>query len=163
MTNVAELDWLQYVQPSSGTRPTAIAVSFPLPPDTVSGKSSAAREPRLFALHDQLNRIATLPTNWDGRRSARPERATVEHARQFLDETFRQTVNTVGWLNPFLSVSEDGEIVFEWWNGIRKLTVYVGQNQCTYVKSWGPHLLNDMDDGELPDNWTSSLWTWLVE
>jgi hypothetical protein len=125
--------------------------------------SSVGRELSLFALHEQLDRIASLPANWDGRRSARPNQAAVENARQLLEDTYRQTARTISWQSPYLSSSEDGEIVLEWWNGIRKLTIYVGPDQSTYIKSWGPHLLDEMEDGVLPADWIPLLWTWLFQ
>src|SRR5258708_2281959 len=125
--------------------------------------STAGREPSLFALHEQLDRIASLPANWDGRRSARPNEAAVENARQLLESAYRQIARIMAWQSPYVSSSEEGEIVLEWWNGIRKLTIYVGPEQSTYIKSWGPHLVDEMEDGVLPADWISRLWMWLFK
>ena len=161
MSHVSALDWNEYLQPTVRGRPTVKA--FERRYEVLDPLSSLAREPRLLSLHEQLDRIASLPDNWDRRHSARPSQAAVENARQMLEDAYRQTAPAWVWQGPSLSVSEDGEIVMEWWNGIRKLTIYVGQNQSTYIKSWGPNLVSDMEDGELPENWISLHWAWLFE
>ena len=58
----------------------------------------------------------------------------------------------------------DGEICLEWWgSGSRKVTVYVEQmGVMTYVRSWGPDMVNEMDDGRLVRNTEiKGLMTWL--
>jgi hypothetical protein len=114
-------------------------------------------------LHWQIDRLASLPRDWDGYGSAKPDAYAVERARQFLEDAFRDTSTTVGWQTPFINASEDGEIVFEWWNGVRKLTVYVGVEESKFLKSWGPNIVNDMEDGLLAQAWDPSLWAWLFE
>jgi hypothetical protein len=114
-------------------------------------------------LHEQLDRIASLPANWDQHGSARPDQTAVANARQLLEDAYRQIARTTAWQSQHMSASEDGEVALEWWNGIRKLTVYVGRDQSIYVKSWGPHLIDEMEDGVLPDSWISLLWSWLFE
>jgi hypothetical protein len=108
-----------------------------------------------------IDQIAALPSNWDGHGSASPDPFAIERARQLIEEAFQETAATIGWQAPYISPSEDGEIVFEWWNGGRKLTIYVGPESSTYIKSWGPHVVNDMEDGEIEENWDPALWVWL--
>lgn len=163
-TVAAEVGWRDYLRPSFGSQPTAKTPYFGSPGDAISDKRSrAAREPVLFALHHQLDRIALLPDDWDGHGSVRPNSLAVENARQFLEEAYRQSEVVGGWQPPHISSSEDGEIVFEWWHVNRKLTIYVGPQELTYLKSWGPHVVHDMEDGALPEDGISSLWTWLSE
>ena len=164
MSTVAQLDWLPYLRPSFGSRPTAKVIDFSPPSKVISGEPSRpAKEPKLFALHTQIDRIAALPDDWDGHSSVRPHPTSVENGRQFLEEAYRQTILTAGWQSPHISASEDGELVFEWWSGNRKLTAYVGPQEATYIKSWGPHILNDMEDGVLQGENFPSLWLWLYE
>lgn len=106
--------------------------------------------------------MAALPEDWDGHCSARPNEHAVERARQLLEDVFRESTVAVGWQSPYISASEDGEIVFEWWNGVRKLTIYVGVEESTYLKSWGPHIVDEMEDGVLIQSWDPSLWIWLL-
>lgn len=158
MSTIAERAWLPYLH----ARPTAQVIRFAPPPDAVSAETSmAAREPNLFPLHEQLNRIGLLQRNWDGYGSARPDQTAIESTRQLIEGAYRSIAPLIGWQNPHASASEDGEIVLEWSHGIKRLTIYVGPHQSTYVKSWGPHLVNEMEDGPLPDDWVVSLWAWL--
>jgi hypothetical protein len=67
------------------------------------------------------------------------------------------------WGEPLVNLSFDSEIVFEWWHGTKKLTVYILGNTAEYIKVWGTDIDNEMEDGtcsspaELTD-----LWKWLV-
>ena len=158
MSTIAQTAWLQYLRPSFDGRPT-LKVSTPAP-KTVE-LSRPAKDPRLTASHLQIDRLAALPEDWDGHGSAKPNEHAVEKARQFLEDAFRDTTATVGWQSPYISASEDGEIVIEWWNGVRKLTIYVGADQSTFLKSWGPHIVDEMEDGVLAQTWEPLLWVWL--
>ncbi len=115
----------------------------------------------LFPLHDQLDQIALLPDDWDGYGSVHPDTLAIENARQFLEEAYLQCEAAGGWQAPHISSSEDGEIVFEWWHGNRKLTIYAGPHELTYLKSWGPHIVSEMEDGVIPSNGITPLWGWL--
>jgi hypothetical protein len=160
MSAIAQTNWLNYLRPSIGGRPTVkMFAPAAVPPGELS---RPAKDPRLLASHSQIDALAAMPSNWDGHGSAKPNGHAVERARQLLEDAFRDTINTVGWQTPYISASEDGEIVFEWWNGARKLTIYVGSESSTFLKSWGPHVVNEMEDGVLIQNWDPSLWMWLV-
>ena len=136
-------------------------MSTPTPTAKTEESSRPAKDPRLAASHLQIDRLAVLPENWDGHGSAPPNEHAVERTRQFLEDAFRSTTATVGWQSPYISASEDGEIVIEWWNGVRKLTIYVGAEKSTFLKSWGPHIVEEMEDGVLAQTWEPSLWVWL--
>lgn len=140
-------------------RPT---INVSMPAQDMKEPSRAAKDPRLTASHLQIDRVAALPEDWDGHCSARPNEHAVERARQLLEDVFRESTVAVGWQSPYISASEDGEIVFEWWNGVRKLTIYVGVEESTYLKSWGPHIVDEMEDGVLIQSWDPSLWIWLL-
>src|SRR5688572_15257755 len=94
-----QAEYLAYVRPSFNGGPTM----------NVSGQklwrynvSAAAREPMLLPLHDQLDRIAELPENWDGYDSLKPNPLAVERARQLLDEGFRNS-HALAWQSPYMS------------------------------------------------------------
>jgi hypothetical protein len=153
--------WLPYLRPSYGGRPTENSSLQAI--RNTAELSRPARDPRLLTSHGQIDRLASLRTNWDGHGSIRPNGYSVDRARQILEDAFQNASTTIGWQSPYISASEDGEIVFEWWNGARKLTMYVGPNVTTFIRSWGPHVIDDMVDGVLTENWDPSLWTWLFE
>jgi len=149
--------WSPYVTPSFGGRPTENISS--LDAWNFDTLSVPAREPRLFASHATIDRLASLSRDWDTYGSVTPHPIAVERSRQLLEEAFRAAA--VGWQAPHISASEEGEIVLEWWNGPRKLTIYVGPEVTTFLKSWGPHVIDDMADGVLAQNWDPELWAWL--
>lgn len=164
ITIAAAQNWQPYLLPSFKSRPTSSVLGFAPAPKATSDKlSSATREPKLFALHIQIDQLAALSNNWDGHGSVRADSLSVANAHQFLEEAYQQSGATAGWQKPYICASEDGEIVFEWWNGNRKLTIYVEPQQTTYIRSRGPHVLDDMEDGVLPEDGISSLWAWLFE
>lgn len=153
-------DWLPYVTPSYWSRPTQHISA--IEGWRFDSPSLSARHPYLLASHSVLDKLATLAANWDSHGSVRPHPVAIERSRQLLEEVFRATA-TIGWQAPHISASEDGEVVFEWWNGSRKLTLYVGPQETTFLKSWGPHLVDDMADGVLGESWDPLLWTWLFD
>ncbi|WP_375476526.1 hypothetical protein [uncultured Nostoc sp.] len=71
--------------------------------------------------------------------------------------------NQMWWGEPLVNLSIDSEIVFEWWHGTKKLTVYILRNTAEYIKVWGTDIDNEMEDGtsSSPAELTA-LWKWLV-
>lgn len=59
--------------------------------------------------------------------------------------------------------TEETEVIFEWFNGEKELSVYVSDESIDYIKAWGTNIHTEMEDGIL-DNPSSvrSLWQWLV-
>lgn len=160
MSAIEQPYWAPYLRPSFRGRPTTgTSPAATIPYERLS---TAAREPRLLPSHLQIDSLSSLPHNWDGHGSVKPDAHSVERARQLLEEAFRNS-QAVGWQSPYISASENGEIVLEWWNGVRKLTIYVGPERSTYLKSWGPHVVDEMVDGVLEENWDPLLWSWLFE
>lgn len=169
------LYWQVGYPPVSNTantsRTASSVVSSPSLARLLIDLSVAAKDPALLRVHQHLDEIAKLQDNWDGHGSLHPDSPAVENAHQFLEDVYRQTVMAAaqqtqdrvaaGWESPHVSASEDGELTFEWWNANRKLTIYVGPEQATYVKSWGPHVVSEMEDGVVPNNGIPSLWEWL--
>src|SRR5262245_60927668 len=87
----------------------------------------AAREPPLFAAHDQIDRVQALS-----------DPSAVANARVFLQEFYALVASNKSedkasviseWRNPHISASDDGDIAFEWWQGKRKLTIYIGPDE----------------------------------
>lgn len=136
-------------------------------------RSASAKDPLIYEVHRQLDQVERLGNNWDDQGSLSPDPIATVNARQFVEDLFRQTVASAEfqtqdqvqtyWQRPHISANEDGEIVFEWWNADRKLTVYIGRDQLHYIKSWGPDVMNEMEDGALPEDKMPLLWEWLFE
>lgn len=66
------------------------------------------------------------------------------------------------WEEPLINTTCDEEIVLEWWNKNRKLTIYISENRIEYIKVWGPDIDNEMQDGLIISYETlRELWEWI--
>ena len=67
------------------------------------------------------------------------------------------------WQEPEISGGPEGEVIFEWWQGRKKLTIYVSANTAEYIQVWGPDAIADMNDGEANTfSGCQRLWLWLT-
>jgi hypothetical protein len=125
----------------------------------------AANEPLIDTLDQRLNELSNYAAGWDGNESAAPSADAIGNARAFIQEVFRSAIAepmaSADWRKPHITASEDGDIVFEWWNGDRKLTLYFGPNNASFIRSWGAHLINDMQDGAFAPEHFGAHWGWL--
>jgi hypothetical protein len=80
----------------------------------------------------------------------------------FLYYTFDRAKRLSSWSSPHITLSEAGEVVFEWWHRNKKITLYFGDGQPEFIKVWGTDIETEMDSGILTDGWPlTSLWLWL--
>jgi hypothetical protein len=92
-----------------------------------------------------------------------PSKSAIFHARFVIREFRSAIVNDGGlWIAPHITASEGGEIVFEWWLGSRKLTIYCGERNVEYIQVWGIDIDSEMNEGTLafPGDFRQ-LWNWL--
>lgn len=91
-----------------------------------------------------------------------PTDRAINSATQFLRILFGRAVKLGAWNSPHITLSENNEIVFEWWQGNKKITLYFGDGEPEYIKVWGTDIDDEMDSGPLTDGWNlTSLWLWL--
>lgn len=63
---------------------------------------------------------------------------------------------------PLISYSAHNEIIFEWWNKDRRLTLYIDDTEITFVESWGSNIVDDMTDGVIATaEDLNDAWRWL--
>ncbi|NJO49921.1 MAG: hypothetical protein HC840_11305 [Leptolyngbyaceae cyanobacterium RM2_2_4] len=66
------------------------------------------------------------------------------------------------WSEPLVNIS-DSELVFEWWNGGKKVTVYFSDLSSEFIKVWGADIDNEMEEGIAETNdQIEALWKWLA-
>lgn len=137
-------------------------------------KIAASSVQRVKAISEQYDNYAVLEfSSWSYSPSHKTHRRIAELGAD--NETYKYTIewlkqlrtvvaaNQMWWDEPLVNLSFDSEIVFEWWHGTKKLTVYILENTAEYIKVWGTDIDNEMEDGtasspaELTD-----LWKWLV-
>lgn len=119
----------------------------------------------LQGLKQKLRDLQSLPENWDGHGSVQPNPLSIANALAWLEQIYTQIISgKLEWCAPHITASEDGEVMFEWWHGDRKLTLYFGyDNQAEFIRVWGTHIKNEMNDGELEVAEVINLWKWLNE
>lgn len=106
--------------------------------------------------------LKSCGANWDGRGSAASNHAAASLAIAVLHtHAERVRKSSLEWRDPHVGLNEEGDVVFEWWNGEKKLTLYVGASVVEYVKSWGPDIDLQMQAGVL-DGELLRLWQWLL-
>lgn len=126
------------------------------------GVKSSITNLSLQGLRQKLTVLQGLPENWDGAGSAKPNPLAISNAMSWLEQIYNQIVSAqLEWRTPHISASEEGEIVFEWWRGNHKLTIYFGADKTEFIQVWGVHIKNEMADGQLEVTRILSLWKWL--
>jgi hypothetical protein len=106
--------------------------------------------------------LLSLKDNWDSFGSIAPKMSTVLKAIDTLGR-LSSNVSASGypWENPHVSASENGEVVFEWWVGTHKLTIYVSDQDVEFIRVWGTDIVEEMADGKLAGEGFTGLWRWL--
>lgn len=113
---------------------------------------------------DDLDALRELPEDWNGYDVEAPNPYAIERARMWIRQ-MHEDVEAIGrrWHNPHVAPAEEGDVMFEWWNGDKALTVYVSGDDVNYIIGWGPNLETDMEDGEATTSERRrKLWAWLT-
>jgi hypothetical protein len=113
----------------------------------------------------ELRDMMDWPEDWNGHGAAKPSTHAILKARRWLVQMRTDAISTERpWRKPHVVPDQDGDIVFEWSNGMRTLSVYVSSDAVEYLKVWGADVRSEMEDAEVKtreDN--QSLWLWLME
>ncbi|MBP0631977.1 hypothetical protein [Cupriavidus sp. AcVe19-1a] len=121
-------------------------------------------DPAPFALQPAkraLDSLRALDDNWDGFGSDKPKESAISAALGLLPELYSTAERLGGWSLPDISANEDGEVVFEWRSGRKKLALFIRDDAIDFLQAWGTHVEHDMSDGTLDTNDFADLWTWL--
>lgn len=89
---------------------------------------------------------------------------TIETAEKLINDLHSVAFkNNWCWSSPLLNISSENEIVLEWWNQEKKLTIYVSEELIDYIKVWGADMDNEMEEGAigLEDDLTE-VWQWIA-
>jgi hypothetical protein len=90
--------------------------------------------------------------------------ATTVRAEKWLD-CLEQVIiyGQMRWWAPLINVSPNDEIVFEWWNGEKKLVIYIEEDSADYIQVWGADIDDEMSDGQANSlEKIDDLWHWLL-
>jgi hypothetical protein len=93
-----------------------------------------------------------------------PELEAAVYASAWLRELFREVESSgLPWLQPHVTSSAEGEIVLQWWNDPKRLTIYFSAHEATYITSWGADIETEMEDGDAASaSSRARLWEWLT-
>ncbi len=91
--------------------------------------------PEMEKVEAIIRGLLTWKADWNGYGASAPDTQAVEHAMNWIHALYTDRSDLgLPWLEPNVTASGDGEIVFEWWHGGNKLTVYVGDGNAEYVQ-----------------------------
>ncbi len=127
------------------------------------GVSQAASEIDRIAVTDRsLESEATKIAELAAIGEVPPSPNAISSALSYLHAIFGRAVKIGSWSSPHITLSESGEVVFEWWHDNKKITLYFGDGHPEFIKVWGTNIVTDMDSGTISDDWTvTSIWLWL--
>lgn len=105
--------------------------------------------------------VGNLEQDYDSLYSSSPK--TIETAERLIEKLHSVALmNNLWWYDPLLNISFDNEIVLEWWNQGKKITIYVSEKVIDYIKVWGADIDNEMEDGSISLNEDlTDLWQWI--
>ncbi len=164
--------------PTTGSTPPAVVYNLPLRPRDSEGpqlgdvlkairNNQVARPDKTHPLADtrgQIDALHDLGENWGGCNVAAPDPVAIEQAKCWISSMHRDAkIAGHPWDNPHTSASEDGDVSFEWWNGQKKLTVYVSASSTLLLRVWGPDITSQMSEGTAETvEERQSAWAWLL-
>ena len=108
--------------------------------------------------------LLTWPEGWNGYDACAPKFEAVQYACHWIELFYLEIIDArLDWLEPNVTASAEGEVVFEWRHGIHRLTVYIGNQSAEYVKDWGADINTEMEDGYANSpSIRRALWKWLM-
>lgn len=118
----------------------------------------------LNAVRHRISKLNWWVANWDGYGSTKPNPMAVDSARSIMTELFRgATLTRHGWSDPHVSANETGDVVLEWWQDNRKVTVYVTPAEMRYLLVWGDDMDTEMEEQTITAARQDfeGIWSWL--
>lgn len=119
----------------------------------------------IFDTIHELWAMLDWPENWNGHGAAKPSLPSIIRAKRWIVQMRADAISTAKpWRRPHVVPDQDGDIVFEWSNGVRTLSAYVSGDAVEYLKVWGADMDSQMIEGRVTSREENpSLWNWLME
>ena len=113
---------------------------------------------------ERLDDISVWREDWDGRGAAKPNINSIVNAWRWIKGMrVCATLTRNRWVEPHTVADTNGNIVFEWSEQGRTLSIYVSPQTVEYLKVEGPNIFDDMEDGEVTTPGVAQdLWRWLM-
>lgn len=155
-------------QSAEGAAPTTVSYEghqiYNVGPEPTDGSRMLYRnfDTPFAATVREICELRWWPEGWNGYDAAKPNPDSIEHAYSWITQLYRD-LSAELWIKPHVIADADGDVVFEWWKGQKKLTIYVSPQTVEYVTVEGPDIASDMDDGVIETSRDSRmLWLWLT-
>lgn len=131
----------------------------PIATDVISTSRKPLRDTLI-----KVHKLLSWGPNWNSYDVLAPNPKAIAYAEYWIVSLFHCVEGLrLIWIKPYVTASPDGEVVFEWRHGERKLTIYVGDQTVDYVQVWGTTIHAKITDGEIESIRESQLlWMWLV-
>lgn len=112
----------------------------------------------------EISNLLMWSDNWNSYGACAPKYTAVQYADHWIELFYHEIMNSgQEWLEPNVTASAEGEVVFEWRHGIKKLTIYIDNQNAEYVKDWGADINTEMEDGYANSpRIRRTLWQWLM-
>ncbi|WP_283745865.1 hypothetical protein [Sideroxydans sp. CL21] len=124
--------------------------------------ASVVNEIPVTSTIQKIRSMQSWGTNWDGVEVTAVSAKAVANAMALIDQLYSiATQLNIDWNAPNVTASSLGEVVLEWWNHEKKLTLYVDNEQAQYVKVWGDDIDTEMADGPLDETAIAPTLEWL--
>jgi hypothetical protein len=155
---------------ASNRKSPTLVVGTPSPTGIGTAAAEVLRNPvsnviwiALETAKQRIDKLSGLSKNWDSYGSEKPDPKAIEHARVFLEGLFQAAAETAyGWASPHVSANESGFVVLEWWQGSKKITLYVTGSEVKYVLVWGEDIDTEMHESEgISHDEFKDIWSWL--
>ena len=136
--------------------------SFSIPLST-TGLEQTAKE-ALWDTQIEIYHLLATPIDEEDDTSWIPALDAVQRAYNWIIQLFFIASDTgLAWIKPHVTSNPDGEVVFEWWHGVKKMTIYVSEQSVDFVRVWGTDIHSRIDDGDAESTGVCrSLWIWLM-
>jgi hypothetical protein len=131
---------------------------------TFSVELTASHSPLVKTIGSIID-LLTWPEGWNGNDVAAPNPNTVGRALPWIKNMYEDALAVEEeWHVPHVTADEDGDVMFEWWNNGKGLTIYVSEESASYLTAWGTNMIDQMEDGKATDSETRRrLWEWLLK
>lgn len=124
--------------------------------------ASVVNEIPVISTIQKIRDLQSWGSNWDGVEVTAVSAKAVANATALIDQLYSTATQlNIDWDSPNVTASSLGEVVLEWWNHEKKLTLYVNEEQAQYVKVWGENIDTEMDDGLLVETAIAPTLEWL--
>ena len=108
--------------------------------------------------------LSELGDNWNGSSISSPKPKSLEYALSWVQFAYASVLESGSvWLSPHITADEEGDVVFEWWNGPKKLIIYVSPTDISFVRVWGANITDEMAEGmiQTKDEFLQ-IWIWVI-